>query len=270
MAEIGALLRAATARLADAGVDDPAGDARRLMARHVREPVSARLGDMLDPGAVTLFEADIAARAARRPVSHILGWRDFWGRRFEVSADVLDPRPDTETLIEAALAGPAPRRILDLGTGSGAILATLLAEWPGATGLATDLSEAALAVARRNLVTHAPGRWQAVRADWFDGIDGRFDLIVSNPPYIDAATVATLAPEVRQHEPHMALTPGGDGLDAYRAIAAGWRDRLEPGGRMLLEIGHDQGRSAADLFAPARVDLLHDIDGRPRVLAVTP
>ncbi len=229
--------------------------------------LSARLADEASPVA-DAFHADIDRRARREPVSHILGYREFWGRRFDVTPDVLDPRPETETLIACALDGPAPARVLDLGTGSGAILATLLAEWPNATGVATDLSDRALAVARRNLERHAPGRFQTVRADWFSGLSGRFDLIVSNPPYITEAAMEALSPEVREWEPHLALTPGGDGLAAYRAIAAGWDRHVAEGGRLLLEIGYDQGVSVPAIFSPYHSRVHRDLDGRPRVVEI--
>nr|WP_245851489.1 peptide chain release factor N(5)-glutamine methyltransferase [Monaibacterium marinum] len=269
MPDIATILRAGAARLNAAGVPDPAGDARRLLSRHVTGTLAAMMRDEIAPVVAELFEADIAQREKRRPVSHILGWREFWGRRFVVTQDVLDPRPDTETLIEAALCGSIPTRILDLGTGSGAILATLLAEWPQATGVATDISDAALSVARENLASHAPNRWQAIRSDWFTDVTGTFDLIVSNPPYITAEAMKGLEPEVTEYEPHLALSPGGDGLDAYRILARDFRQFLAPHGRALFEIGYDQGDSAAGLFTPNRVEVLNDLNGKPRVLSVT-
>jgi release factor glutamine methyltransferase len=162
----------------------------------------------------------VAQRAERRPVAQILGRRLFWGRDFAVTGDVLDPRPETETLVAAALAGPAPARILDLGTGSGAILLTLLAEWPDAVGTGTDASAAALVVAARNAEElGCAERARLVRTDWADGVDGPFDLVVCNPPYIPEAEIEGLSPEVRCHEPRMALTAGESGLEAYRRIA---------------------------------------------------
>lgn len=269
MPDIATVLRIAAVRLNTAGVSDPAGDARRLLSRHVSGTLAAMMRDEISPIVEAQFEADIAEREKRRPVSHILGWREFWGRRFVVTQDVLDPRPDTETLIEAALRGPEPKRILDLGTGSGAILATLLAEWPQANGVATDISDAALSVARKNLTSHAPDRWMAIKSDWFKDVNGTFDLIVSNPPYITADAMQELEPEVTEYEPHLALSPGGDGLDAYRILARDFRNYLAPQGRALFEIGYDQGRSAAELFAPNRVEVLTDLNGKPRVLSLT-
>ncbi len=241
-------------RLAAAGVPGAAADAARL----AREA----------PDAATLA-VWIERRAAREPVSHILGRRAFWRHDFAVCADVLDPRPETETLVEAALAAPFAR-VLDLGTGSGCILLSLLADREAATGLGTDASEAALAVARRNAASlHVAGRAAFVRADWLSGIDGTFDLIVSNPPYVAEAGMAGLAPEVRDWEPRMALTPGGDGLDAYRTIARDAPSRLAPGGRLMLEVGAGQAGSVAALLTAAGligVGTVRDLDGRERVV----
>ncbi|TFL17880.1 peptide chain release factor N(5)-glutamine methyltransferase [Jannaschia formosa] len=242
----------ALARLRAAGVPDPEGDLRRLRR--------AFDGAGLDEA--------VARRAAREPVSHILGRRAFWAHEFEVTPDVLDPRPETETLVEAALEGELTT-VLDLGTGSGCILLSLLAARPEAQGLGTDISEAALAVARRNaealgLAARATFR----RADWLSGIDGAFDLIVSNPPYIAAAEMAGLSPEVLR-EPHAALTPGGDGLDAYRVIARDAPARLAPGGRLMVEIGPTQADPVQDLFRQAGLADLRvqtDLDGRNRVV----
>jgi release factor glutamine methyltransferase len=202
-------------------------------------------------------------------VAQLLGYRDFWKHRFIVTPDVLDPRPDTEALVAEALRRPFAR-VLDLGTGTGAILLSLLAERPAATGLGTDLSEAALTVARRNAAAlRLADRADFAPADWFAGVAGQFDLIVSNPPYIAAAEMAGLAPEVRDWEPHLALTPGGDGLDAYRAIARGAGAHLAPGGRLVVEIGAAQGAAVAAIMAGAGlgpVRVLPDLDGRDRVV----
>lgn len=189
-----------------------------------------------------------------------------------MTGDVLDPRPETEILVARALDGPMPARILDLGTGSGAILVSLLAEWPRAHGLGTDLSEPALAVATRNAVRHGVAdRAAFCRADWGAGIEGGFDLVLSNPPYIPAAEVETLSRDVRDWEPRQALTPGPTGLEAYARIAADLRRLLAPGGRALFELGVGQGRDAAALFRAKgfeRIAFHGDFDGRERVLAV--
>lgn len=266
-------LRDATARLAAAGVPDPARDARLLLAHALGiapDRVLLALQDPLPATAAARFDAALAARAQRQPVSQITGQRLFWGRRFRVTADVLDPRPETETLIAAALQRPFAR-VLDLGTGSGAILLTLLAERPEATGLAVDLSPAALDVARTNAENLGLAERAAFQqSDWLANVVGQFDLIVSNPPYIAAAEMADLSPEVRDWEPHLALTPGGDGLEAYRTIAAQAPAHLAPDGQLMVEIGPQQGQAVAELFTAAGLHtarILQDFDGRDRVVA---
>ena len=267
-----ALLEAAR-RLEAAGIDGAAGDARALLAEAVgiaRDRLTLHLGDDLEPGAAERFAALIARRAAREPVAKILGRREFWGRDFAVTADVLDPRPETECLIAEALAGPKPLALLDLGTGSGILAVTLLAEWPEVRGVATDLSDAALAVAARNAARNGvAARLELIRADWFDGVTGVFDLIVSNPPYIAATEMAGLMPEVRAHDPRGALTDEAYGLSAYRAIAGGAGVHLHPGGRLMVEIGWTQGPEVADILRAAgfeAVAVLPDLEGRDRVV----
>ena len=271
-----AALVAATRRLAAAGVDGAAGDARALLAAAMdvpRDRLTLHLGDDLDAAVAARLNAMIARRLARMPVAKIIGRRAFWGRDFAVTADVLDPRPETECLIAEALRGPAPARLLDLGTGSGIIAVTLLAEWPGAWGLATDISAAALEVAGRNAGRHGVGaRLGLCRSDWFARVTGGFDLIVSNPPYIAANEMPCLSAEVRDHDPEDALTDGADGLSAYRAIAAGAGAHLRPGGRVLLEIGWQQGAQVRDILSRAgfaEVASLPDLDGRDRVVVGT-
>ena len=232
--------------------------------------LTLHIGDGMTAPQMQVFEEAIAARAARKPLSQITGRRLFWTRSFRVTADTLDPRPETELLGSEALAGGFSR-ILAIGTGTGCILLTLLAERPQATGLGTDISTAALAVAQENtralcLTGHAAFR----QVSWLEGIEDRFDLIVSNPPYIAAEEMAGLAPEVRDHEPHGALTDGADGLTAYRALAAQAPAVLVPGGRLLVEIGPAQGQAVAALFAAAGLEgirILQDLDLRDRVVA---
>lgn len=245
----------ARARLSAAGVDDPGGDAARLRRAAADDAT---------------YRAWIDRRAAREPVARILGRRSFWAHEFTVTPDVLDPRPDTETLVEVALAAPFGR-VLDLGTGSGCILVSLLHERADATGLGTDVSAGALAVAARNAEAAGVGTRASFRlADWFEGVEGTFDLIVSNPPYIAAVEIDTLAPEVRDWDPRGALTPGGDGLDAYRAIAAGAGDHLALGGRLAVEIGTAQASAVTEIMAAAgltRFSVTRDLNGRDRVVS---
>ncbi|MCU9836958.1 peptide chain release factor N(5)-glutamine methyltransferase [Ruegeria sp. WL0004] len=263
---------AATARLRAAGVPDPARDARLLLAHAARieaSRVTLIAPEDLAPDIAERYEQLIALRAVRVPVSHLLGEREFYGRRFKVSGEVLDPRPETEILIEAALSAPF-ERVLDLGTGSGCILVTLLAERPEATGLGVDLSEVACLQASANAVLHRVADRADVRtSDWFAQVAGRFDLIVSNPPYIALEEMPGLAPEVIEHEPRMALTDGGDGLGAYRRIAAGAPDHLRSGGRLMVEIGPTQALAVSQLFEAAGlsgVRVIPDLDGRDRVV----
>jgi len=270
-----AALIAATRALQAAGIEGAVGDARALLAAAMdvpRDRLTLYLGDDLDAAAAR-FDAMIARRMAREPVAKIIGRREFWGRSFEVTADVLDPRPETECLIAEALRGPVPARLLDLGTGSGIIAVTLLAEWPGAQGVATDIGAAALEVAGRNAVRHGVGaRLGFCRSDWFSQVTGMFDLIVSNPPYIAADEMPDLSVEVRDHDPEGALTDGGDGLSAYRAIASGAGAHLRPGGRIALEIGWQQGAQVREILGAAgfaEVKVLPDLDGRDRVVIGT-
>ena len=271
-----ALLAKATRRLAEAAIPDPGRDARRLLAHVLKVPPGRLTLFLPEPMArehALLFDAIIESRAAHVPVSHITGRRLFYGRDFLVTPEVLDPRPETEILIEAALAGPFSR-VLDLGTGSGCILLTLLSEREGATGIGTDLSEEALEVAfwNRNAL-RLEARAALARGSWFGALGEddreRFDLIVSNPPYIALDEMADLSPEVREHEPRMALTDEGDGLTAYRSIAKGAASHLLPGGRLMVEIGPSQGGAVADLFRAAgleEVSVITDLDGRDRVV----
>jgi release factor glutamine methyltransferase len=203
-----------------------------------------------------------------------LGNREFYGRSFRVTADVLDPRADTETLIGAVLAlakSKGPLRILDLGTGSGAIVVTLLAELPGAKAVASDLSAAALQVAKGNAeALGVANRASFVRANWFDGVDGQFDLIVSNPPYIPLGNIAGLAVDVRDFDPPKALDGGPDGLEACRRIASGAGGHLAPKGHIILEIGAGQENAVNDLFRGqgfVRESRHFDLGGHVRCLA---
>lgn len=269
------LLARGTQTLNAADIPDAGRDARRLLA-HVLKVPSGRLTlflpEPVDPDLEVVFNVLIERRCERVPVSHLTGRRLFYGREFLVTPEVLDPRPETETLIEVALAEPFGS-VLDLGTGSGCILLTLLAEREGAVGIGTDLSEAALNVAYWNrnalrLETRADLR----RGDWYAALgdrDDSFDLIVSNPPYIAAEEMQDLAPEVRDHEPRLALTDEGDGLSAYAAICEGARRHLAPDGRLAFEIGPTQGRAVAAMMQAAglvRVTVVPDLDGRDRVV----
>ena len=263
----------AVARLRAAGVPDPARDARLLLA-HAAQVDAARVTliapEDIAPEIAERYDQLIALRAVRVPVSQLIGARAFYGRDFAISRDVLDPRPETESLIEAALAAPFAR-VLDLGTGSGCILGTLLAERIVATGVAVDLSEAACLQASANLVRlGVQERAEVLQSDWFDKVEGRFDLIVSNPPYLAAGEMADVQPELSRYEPRMALTDEGDGLSVYRLIAAEAQQYLSAEGRVLVETGWQQGSAVTDIFRDqgwGEVAILPDLDGRDRVVS---
>ncbi len=265
-------LRDAIARLNDHAIASAPRDARVLLSYAMGiDPsrLTLELSQTLDQDVLDRFQNVIDQRCAHKPVSRILGYRDFWGRRFRITADVLDPRGDTETLVQAVVTQPATR-VLDLGTGSGILAVTLAAEWPAAQVVASDISPDALDVARHNAqALGVQDRVSCVQSDWFDQIDGRYDLIVSNPPYITDREMAELQPDVLHFDPKIALTPGGDGLHPYRVISAQAAAFLNAGGRIAVEIGWQQGPVVAELFRAAGfrdVAVLTDLDGKDRVV----
>lgn len=262
-----------TRALRDAGIEGPERDARLLLAEVVGLSVSRMTLEpdlLISEAQIDQFHGMLARRATSEPVSRILRRRMFWGRNFEVTPDVLDPRPETESLIAAALEGPAPDRLIDLGCGSGIIAVTLLAEWGDAHGTATDVSAPCLQVTQRNAETHeVADRLTALQSDWFTNVTDQFDLILSNPPYITEAEMVLLDPDVALHDPHLALTPGGDGLAPYRLLATGAMKHLSPNGRIMVEIGWKQGDDVAQIFALGglkNIRVLPDLDGRDRVV----
>lgn len=252
-------------------------DARILLAEATGREASALLpGDTMpvDAAGQAAFDMMIARRAAGEPVSRILGRREFYGRMFDIGPGVLDPRPDSECTVELALSlcGDGDR-VLDLGTGSGCLLLTVLAERPSAKGAAVDLSAEALEIAETNAKRlKLDGRCTFLRGAWFAPVEGRFDLIVSNPPYIASPDIGGLMIEVRAHDPLMALDGGVDGLDAYRAILTAAPAYLAPGGHAVLEIGSGQQEDVCALAETAGLALVErskDLAGHVRALAFT-
>ncbi len=265
---------------AKAGLDTPDLDARLLLADALQVDaveIAVRLHRPLGPEAAARLAGFARRRLAREPIGRILGRREFWSLPFALSPETLEPRPETETVVETALSLMPDRqaglRILDLGTGSGCLLVALLHELPRATGLGIDRSPGALATARANAMRNGVGgRAAFVASDWAAALNARFDLIVSNPPYIPAPDVAGLAPEVREHDPRAALDGGDDGLAAYRTIFSEAAAVLALPGTLVVEIGSGQEQPVREL-ADARdlrvVALARDLGGRPRALALT-
>ena len=263
-----------------AGIESGMTDARALIGaalRLTRAQLLAQSDRFLEPREIATIDALAARRMKREPVSRILGRKEFWSLPLDVTPDVLVPRPDTETLIETALDHVVrgglrleQLRILDIGTGAGALMLALLQELPNARGVATDISASALHIARGNAERlKLASRCSFVVCNIVDGLQGRFDLIVSNPPYIARGAIPSLDPEVRDYDPRLALDGGADGLDAYRAIAASVQPVLAPGGRLIVELGFGQAAPVTALFEASKFTVLsirNDLGGIPRAL----
>ncbi len=279
-ATIAAARRTLTDSLREANLDSPDLDARLLIGHALGLEHAALVSSsdrILTAPEIALIESFGARRLRHEPVAHILGRKEFWGLEFTVSADVLVPRPETETIVEAALEllgaqKMQPLRIADLGTGSGALLIALLQEFPNATGIGTDISRAALDVASANVWTHGLNKRAAFAvSDYGAALPGGYDLVVSNPPYIPTADIAGLEPDVRNYDPVLALDGGADGLAAYRAIAADSRRLVAPGGTLVLEVGVGQADAVNALLVEAGMAVLlparADLAGIPRAVA---
>lgn len=269
---VAAALRSATGRLA--GVSDtPRLDAELLMGHALGATREALLLDRLDDPAPARFEALVRRRLRHEPVAYITGRRAFWTIELEVGPGVLIPRPDSETLIEAALErfrASGPTSILDLGTGPGTLLLAALAQWPEARGLGVDRSREALEYAERNAERLGMSERARFRlGDWCEGVQKQFELVLCNPPYVEAG--AALAPDVAQWEPAEALYAGVDGLDQYRRLAPQLGDLLAPGGIACVELGADQEVDACALFAAQgfTISSRADLNGVPRCLILT-
>lgn len=274
----GEALRRIRRAFAQAGLDSPALDGRLLLGAVLGLEAAELLARPEPPlgAAAAALEDKVRRRLAREPLARILGEREFWGLPFGLSPETLVPRPDSETVVEAALAccpdRTAPLRILDLGTGSGCLLVALLHELCRATGIGLDRSTVALRTAQRNADRNGVGRRAGfVASDWGAALDGRFDLVVANPPYIATPMLAGLAPEVRRHDPGPALDGGPDGLAAYRIILRDGRRLLAPGGTLVLEVGYDQENAVRQLGEDAALlwrRTVQDLAGHPRAVVL--
>jgi len=261
--------------LSVAGIDSARLDAEILLAAacHISRAMLLADAVRMDSDIIKRFRRMVARRAEREPLAYIIGRKEFFSLDFEVTPAVLIPRPETETLVECALKFVADRgaaRTLDIGTGSGAIAVAVAMNALDAHVVATDISEDALAIARRNAIRHrCDNRIEFVRADLFPEGDMRFDVILSNPPYIADAEIAALEPEVREHEPRLATSAGNDGIAFYRRIAAGCPSRLKSDGAVMVEIGAGQARAVKALFRSAgfsNSDAIRDLAGIERVV----
>lgn len=273
--------KGAQARLKAAGIDSPSIDARLLLEA---ASGAGRVDIVTDPYRVVpqdqlaALDSMVERRLKREPVSRILGRKGFWKIMLNVTPDVLSPRPDTEVILDVVTRAFAPHQafeMIDLGTGSGAILLATLAERFGARGVGTDISSEAIAVARENAANlDLNSRCTFMRTDWAAGFgDNSFDLVVSNPPYIPTDVIATLDPEVREHDPHLALDGGPDGLQPYRDLAPEIARILRPEGIFAVEIGYDQGPQVKALFEQAGftdVKVVQDLGNRDRVVTNGP
>ena len=267
------LLTASQAKLRECGISDPIRDARLLLADCLE--LRTQNLNLLDDSCISEIKISkfwrmINERCKRKPVSKILGYRSFWGRDFEINENVLDPRGDTETLIELILDCNF-ENMLELGTGSGAIAITVLAERPEVTCVATDISQYALNTARTNSKRHGvQNRLKLLYSNWFDKISGSFDIIVSNPPYISSKEYAQLSAEVLKYDPKISLTLGGDGLEAYREILSQALEKLSKNGHIFLEIGYTQANAVGHLFKEAgfqQIKVHKDLGSRDRVIS---
>lgn len=277
---LGPLLRAARARLAAAAVDDPALDARLIVEHFSGTSRTQAIADperKVEATALAAIDAALRRRAGGEPVHRILGYREFYGLRLSLSPETLEPRPDTETLVEAVLpfveaiaAREGECRILDLGTGTGAIALALLSAAPAAIATGVDIAAGALATANRNArQLGLGGRFTALQSDWFEKVSGRYHVIAANPPYIPAQDIGNLQDEVRDFDPRLALDGGVDGLAPYRIIAAEAARFLEAEGRIAVEIGHTQRNEVSEIFHAAgyaAAGVFGDLGGNDRVL----
>lgn len=263
-----------TEQFRKAGVSFPEEDAFELVLAATgmnRTEIALEGLSLLEPEVANTASVYASRRLSGEPVDSILGWREFYGRRFKVTKDVLSPRADTELLVRCglnALEGKTAPTCLDLGTGSGAVLISILSECTNAAGVGVDISEEALSIARENASDlEVSNRAEFLPSEWYEAVVGRYDLILSNPPYITDAAMEELEAEVVQFDPDISLRGGPDGLEAYRAILSGAGRHLKSGGHLWVEIGYDQAETVKDLFVQsnfADIEIRKDLSGQTR------
>ena len=260
-------------KLSHSGIESAARDARILTAHALEVPISdlsLKINDKVSAAIIFELEKLMLRRINREPISKILGRRDFWGRTFSINKNVLDPRGDTETLIDYVVEKPV-RSVLELGTGSGVIAVTLACEWREVNVTATDISEDALVLAEINAAKfNVENKIQFVKSDWFNNVEGMYDLIISNPPYIGWIEQDKICTEVTKYDPEIALFAGFDGFDAYKKIIPGLAKYLNPDGFVVLEIGASQSNLVKEIMNLSgffNVDIVKDLSGKDRVIA---
>lgn len=277
MITIESALKKGASLLNKQGIESSDIDARVLMAHALRISSTNLLlqaYDEIKDDDLERFMQLIQSRSTFQPISQIIGRREFWGRDFNITSDVLDPRPETESIIDLVLNNNCtPKRILDLGTGSGILAITLAAEIPTANVFATDISDSALSVAKNNAHKHGVNdRIQFMKSDWFECVSGQFDLIVSNPPYISADEMLELDKDVVNWEPHIALSPGGDGLSPYKSIAKSLDKYLLRTGSAFFEFGYKQAQKIKEIFQDSGFDntsIHEDMSGHQRIIQIS-
>ena len=259
-------------RLQEAGLSSPSTDAWRLLQHSVSfcgDGIDNSPSVRLDEASIRHLDSLVTRRIRRQPVSQIIGTRWFYDHQFEVNEHVLDPRPDSELLVDLAISYQ-PQTVLDLGTGSGCLLLSVLAKRTNSCGVGVDCCERALSVARTNACRlHCADRAKFKIGNWLDGVEDKFDVVLANPPYVSECEYSQLEPEITDWEPKFALTPGGDGLDAYRAIASDAHNCLADNGHLIVEIGPKQTATVASIFASKGLQqrsVHFDLDKRPRAL----
>ena len=260
-------------KLSKSGIDGAARDARILTAYALEVPISdlsLKINEKVPANIIRKLEKLLMRRISREPISKILGRREFWGRTFSINEKVLDPRGDTETLIDYVIDNPV-KSVLELGTGSGVIAVTLACEWKEANVTAIDISEDALQLAEINAKKfNVHSKIQFLKSDWFDNVEGIFDLIISNPPYVGRREQDKISTEITKFDPEIALFAGSDGFDAYNKIIPNLAKFLNPGGYVVLEIGASQSNQVKNIMNLSGffdVEIVKDLSGKDRVIA---